>query len=229
MISISCNSRGANNNDVIPVIVQNNDLTPTITKEKDSIFFSFSSLCNFQLNILSNNNATLSINGKIRKGLITKNKYSKDFFDFVEKNKVLITFSVEDSNIIVENQKYQFDCEGAKFIMLNRVNNDNESLSLIKNFLEENTSVLNDNIEQINDKAYFLEKINQNKTAEFILEKITSNNPERVLAWLNLVDVYWKLNKKTQAKEKYEKYISLMKSQNKDLSKIPQRVKDRIK
>lgn len=147
----------------------------------------------------------------------------------MEKNKVLITFSFEDSNIIIENQKYQFDCEGAKFIMLNRVDNDNESLSLIKNFLDENLSVFNYNIEQINDKAYFLEKINQNKASEFILEKITSKNPDRVVAWLNLADVYWKQNKKIQAKEKYEKYISLMQSQNKDLNKIPQRVKDRIK
>ena len=196
-------------------------------KSKDSTYFSFSSACNFQLDILANNNAVLTINGKVKKGTIAKNKYSKGFFDFIEKNKVLITFSYEDPNIVVENQKYQFSCEGAKFIMLHKIKDDNESLNTIKQYLDENSSAFDD-IELINDKAYFLEKINQNKTSAYILEKIIEKKPERVVAWLNLGDVYWKLNKKEEAKEKYKKYISLMKSQNKDLKKIPARVNERI-
>jgi hypothetical protein len=49
------------------------------------------------------------------------------------------------------------------------------------------------------------------------------------VARLNLADVYWKLNYKEKAKEKYEIYIYLMKSQNKDLNKILKRVNERIK
>lgn len=218
LISLSCNSKSP----------ANTDFKSSIIEEKGSIFFSFSSACNFQLNILPNNNAFLSINGKSKKGIIVKNKYSDGFFDFKEKNNVIITFSYEDSNIIVENQKYQFSCEGAKFIILYRIKNDNESLGFIKNYFEENNSAFDD-IELINDKAYFLEKINQDKTSAFILEKIIEKKPERVVAWLNLGDVYWKLNKKEEAKEKYKKYVSLMKSQNKDLKKVPARVNERIK
>lgn len=180
---------------------------PLSTQKKDSIYFSFSSACNFQLNILSNNNAILSINGKNKKGTITKNKYSKGFYDFKEKNTTIITFSFEDSNIIVENQKYQFSCEGAKFIMLNKVKNDNESLNLIKNYFEETIETL-DNVELINDKAYFLEKINQDKTSAYILERVIEKNPDRVVAWLNLGDVYWKLNKKELAKKNIQ-HISI--------------------
>ena len=180
---------------------------PLSTQKKDSIYFSFSSACNFQLNILSNNNAILSINGKNKKGTITKNKYSKGFYDFKEKNTTIITFSFEDSNIIVENQKYQFSCEGAKFIMLNKVKNDNESLNLIKNYFEETIETL-DNVELINDKAYFLEKINQDKTSAYILERVIEKNPDRVVAWLKLGDVYWKLNKKKLAKKNIQ-HISI--------------------
>ncbi|MCV9926937.1 tetratricopeptide repeat protein [Flavobacterium sp. LS1R49] len=195
---------------------------------KDSTYFSFSSSCNIQLEISDAKNAILNINGKTKKGTIIKNKYSKGFFDFKENNIVIITFSFEDSNIVVENQKYQFECEGAKFIILDKIKNDNESLVKVKNYLNENQTIFDENIESINDKAYFLEKINQYKSSAYILEKIIERKPDRVVAWLNLGDVYWELNKKEEAQTKYLKYISLMKTQKKDLKKIPQRVNERI-
>lgn len=196
---------------------------------KDSIYFSFSSCCNIQLEISGFKNTILKINGKNKKGIISKNKYSKEFYDFKENNIKIITFSFENSNLIIENQKYQFECEDAKYIMLDKIQNDNESLIKIQNYLNENKTILDDNIESFNDKAYYLEKINQFKSSAYILEVIIDRKPDRVVTWLNLGDVYWELDKKEDAQKKYLKYITLMKSQNKDLNKIPKRVYDRIK
>ncbi|WP_312400015.1 tetratricopeptide repeat protein, partial [Chryseobacterium sp.] len=63
----------------------------------------------------------------------------------------------------------------------------------------------------------------------FLLKKIIQKFPSRVVAYLNLADNYWAINDKDLAKKNYKKYIELMKSQNKDQSKIPQRVFERIK
>lgn len=48
LISISCNSKSSTNNDIVTKIDRTKDDIQTITKEKESIYFSFSSLCNFQ-------------------------------------------------------------------------------------------------------------------------------------------------------------------------------------
>ncbi|WP_407404127.1 hypothetical protein [Chryseobacterium sp.] len=36
-----------------------------------------------------------------------------------------------------------------------------------------------------------------------------------MVAWLNLADTYWELDEKAKSKDAYQKYISLIKSQNK--------------
>jgi|GEM_PF-1534730 len=196
----------------------------------DSTYFSFSSSCNIELKILHKRNAILNINGKTKKGIISINRYSKDFFDFKDNtNNILVTFSFENSNIAIENQKYQFECEDAKFIVLYKIKNDNESLIRIKEYLNDNQTIFDDNIESLNDKAFFLEKNKQFKSSAFILEKITLKRPDRVVAWLNLGDVYWEINKINESRMAYLKYIELMKSQNKDLNKIPNRVYERSK
>ncbi|PBI88355.1 hypothetical protein BSF41_24830 [Flavobacterium sp. ACN2] len=166
---------------------------------------------------------------KRRKVLFVKIDILNFFFDFKESNNVIITFSFEDSNIVIENQKYQFECEEAKFIVLYKIKNDNESLIRIKEYLNDNQTIFDDNIELINDKAYILEKNKQFKTSAYILEKIILKRPERVVAWLNLGDVYWEINKRKESKKVYSKYLELMKSQGKDLKKIPNRVYERLK
>lgn len=85
------------------------------------------------------------------------------------------------------------------------------------------------NIKNSNDIAYYLEKAKIYDEAIFILENIVKKEPTRIVAYLNLADAYWGLNNIEKAKESYRKYIELMKSQKKDLSKIPQRVYERIK
>uniref|UniRef100_A0AAU6WTA5 Tetratricopeptide repeat protein n=1 Tax=Chryseobacterium endophyticum TaxID=1854762 RepID=A0AAU6WTA5_9FLAO len=85
------------------------------------------------------------------------------------------------------------------------------------------------NVESANNQAFNLEKIGANQQSKILLEQIIRQFPDRIVAYLNLADVLWKIQDHDQAKINYTKYLSLMKSQNKNLSKVPQRVYDRIK
>ncbi|WBV59849.1 tetratricopeptide repeat protein [Chryseobacterium camelliae] len=85
------------------------------------------------------------------------------------------------------------------------------------------------NIETANNQAYALQQIGENYSSHALLEEIIKKSPERVVAYLNLADSYWDLNDKNKAKETYQKYISLMKSQKKEVSKIPERAYQRSK
>lgn len=85
------------------------------------------------------------------------------------------------------------------------------------------------NISQYNNIAYYLQQNKYYEESIFLINEILDKHPNRVVAYLNLADNYWSLNKKNQAKSSYQKYISLMKFQSKDLSKIPQRVYERVK
>lgn len=90
-------------------------------------------------------------------------------------------------------------------------------------------TVNNKNVVYLNNIAFYYLQKNENITAEILLEKILQNFPERVVAWLNLADLQWKLDEREKAKISYKKYLLLMKSQNKDLKKIPLRAYERIK
>lgn len=83
------------------------------------------------------------------------------------------------------------------------------------------------NVESANNQAFALEKLGANEESKTLLEEITRQFPDRIVAYLNLADIFWKLNEKDKAKENYIQYISLMKSQKKDLSKVPKRAHDR--
>lgn len=89
--------------------------------------------------------------------------------------------------------------------------------------------ISNGNIIVYNDIAFYLLDTGQLQFSLELINEILKISPSRTVAWLNLADNYWQLDEKSKAKEAYEKYIELMKSQNKDLSKIPQRVYDRSK
>lgn len=86
-----------------------------------------------------------------------------------------------------------------------------------------------ENIEESNNIAYYLEQLGVYKESIVLLKEILVIQLDRVVAYLNLADAYWGLNNKGEAKKSYQKYISLMKNENKDLKKIPQRVYERIK
>ncbi|WP_433829348.1 tetratricopeptide repeat protein [Flavobacterium anhuiense] len=121
-------------------------------------------------------------------------------------------------------------------------NNDLSSLDDIKNkekLIEldiykiadilKNNPVSESNVTLYNDAAFTLiEKENFNE-ARIILLDVINFSPDRVVAYLNLGDAQWGFNENDDAKKSYQKYLSLMKSQNKGLSKVPKRVYERIK
>lgn len=83
--------------------------------------------------------------------------------------------------------------------------------------------------DKLNDVAYYLEQSGAYKESILFLNEIIDNNPQRVVAWLNLADAQWGDNKKKDAKLSYKKYIYLMEVQKKDIKKIPKRAYERIK
>ncbi|TRX36195.1 tetratricopeptide repeat protein [Flavobacterium sp. ZT3R18] len=217
-ISISCNSQNKK--------AESNILHSNFPFN-NSLFFSYKSICNIKLEFLSDNDVVLIINGKIINGKMTQDKNDKSYFNIMENKKHIMSFSIEDSKIIVENQKYQFGCESAKFIELIQVDYDGKSLHEIKEYIKENTDIFD--IASLNDKAYYLEQMKCYKTSAYILEQILKKHPDRVVAYLNLGDARWGINDKENAEKSYKKYIELMTSQGKDLNKIPKRVYDRTK
>ncbi len=101
----------------------------------------------------------------------------------------------------------------------------------IKTPVQEEESIRNIdfvNVHEVNNIAYYLEQSGQYSESVFLLERILKKFPNRTVAYINLGDAYWGLGKQKQAKEAYEKYIELMKTNGKE-SKIPQRVYERIK
>ncbi|SMS12850.1 tetratricopeptide repeat protein [Pseudomonas viridiflava] len=78
----------------------------------------------------------------------------------------------------------------------------------------------------LNDTAYFWQQANYNGDAIWLLEKIIDNNPERVVAYLNLADAYWSEGEKQAAQKNYNTYVSIMIQQGRQ-QKIPSRVMER--
>lgn len=102
--------------------------------------------------------------------------------------------------------------------------NDNEIKQLLKEYtLNEKT------VNDYNNIAYYQEQNKEYNNSIFILDKILLQYPIRVVAWLNYADAKWGLNNKQESKEAYVKYYNLMNSQSKDMARVPQRVKDRMK
>ena len=82
---------------------------------------------------------------------------------------------------------------------------------------------------ELNDVAFFAYQAKGYSEAIYILEKVIEIYPTRVVAYLNIADSYFNLGNYDEAVKNYKIYISLMKSQKKDLKKIPKYVYDRVK
>jgi len=218
-ITLSCNSKNpAANENMVP---KENTIT-------ERVYFSYKSGCNVTLKLINNIKVVLTIGGKTKEGTIVKNPNSKDYFDVKQNGKTVVTFLYDEGGIIILNQQYQFECEQAKGIELSLVDDDELVFNEFKKYSDDREFIWND-VAAMNDKAYYLEQFKCYKTSSFILEKVLAKEPERVVAWLNLGDSYWGQNKKEEAQKAYKKYVTLMKKQNKDLNKIPQRVNERTK
>ena len=80
-------------------------------------------------------------------------------------------FAYEGSKIIIVNQKYQFGCESSKVIEVDKYISDKQLLEEFKKY-EKDSDYAFDDIDLINNKAYYLEQLNCYKTSEYILNKI---------------------------------------------------------
>ncbi len=166
----------------------------------------------------------------------TKNdSYTSDFVT-LEDDRIYFYSNSKGNAEFVDNHNLLY--EGKIFFLVD------DFMKKIINLIREKKLKLDiDNIEELlannpidkqnnnnyNNIAYTL-SINGNQTgAIHLLHKILQKFPDRVVAYLNLADSYWTIGNEDLAKENYKKYVELMKSQNKDLKKIPKEVWERIK
>ncbi|MBL3658886.1 tetratricopeptide repeat protein [Fulvivirga sediminis] len=88
--------------------------------------------------------------------------------------------------------------------------------------------IADENLRKYNDIAYYLEQSGAYAEAAYLLNKIIDQDPERVVAYINLGDAYWKMDQEEKAKEAYKEYFHLMNQKGK-ATKIPPYIKDRLK
>lgn len=84
------------------------------------------------------------------------------------------------------------------------------------------------NLVELNNFAYLLQKNNDNISAALVLQSIHEKYPSRTVAQLNLADSYWELGMRDSACPLYAQYIASMKSSGKQ-GKIPKTALDREK
>ncbi|WP_276877845.1 tetratricopeptide repeat protein [Chryseobacterium joostei] len=84
------------------------------------------------------------------------------------------------------------------------------------------------NLDDYNNIAFALSKNGNQKASIELLKQIITKFPDRTVAYLNLADSYWNIGEKDKAINNYKEYLTLMKTQKKDLKKIPRYVHSRI-
>jgi len=85
-----------------------------------------------------------------------------------------------------------------------------------------------DNVSFYNDIGFFLEQGEKYWDAVYVLEEVVKAVPDRTVAYINLGDAYFECKQNKITKDRYLKYIDLMKKEGKE-SKIPKRVFERVK
>jgi tetratricopeptide (TPR) repeat protein len=88
--------------------------------------------------------------------------------------------------------------------------------------------ITTDNVSIYNDLGFFLEQGGKYPEAVTLLEQVIKAVPSREVAYVNLGDSYWGLNKTTEAIGCYKTYADLMKKTGKE-KKISQKVLERLK
>jgi|GEM_PF-1759753 len=137
----------------------------------------------------------------------------------------------------LNNQKESAISKFNKYLTTFKAGYKNKSLGKLKSIgFEEVAEMLyfnplsESNVNDYNDIAFYNASTQKgNQSSILFLKRIVEKFPDRVVAYLNLGDSYFALDNKEYAKEAYNKYLELMKAQNKDISKVPPRVEERIK
>ncbi len=104
---------------------------------------------------------------------------------------------------------------------------ENQALMSGINLKADRILIDKNSLAKYNNIAYYLEQSKLYKEAIFLLEKIIKKFPNRTVAYINLGDAYWGLDKKNKAKEAYKIYVKQMKSLKRK-NRIPKKVIDRL-
>jgi tetratricopeptide (TPR) repeat protein len=88
--------------------------------------------------------------------------------------------------------------------------------------------ITTDNVTIYNDLGFFLEQGGKYQEAVTLLEQVIKAVPSREVAYVNLGDSYWGLNKTTEAIGYYKTYVDLLKKAGKE-KKISPKVFERLK
>ncbi len=95
--------------------------------------------------------------------------------------------------------------------------------------LANNILIDKNNVKKFNNIAYKYSLYKRYDISLTIINKVIEKFPTQVVAYLNRADCHWELKEKEKAKRDYKKYVQLMKEQNKDLTRIPDYVYERLK
>jgi len=203
------------------------------------IYFSYDSLANIIFLISDDKKeGEITIEGKKYAGVIRytgkiKRRYYDnsfdlyDSYDFFSNGKHLLTFISRKGDLSLTIKNDNYDIPGIisieNIIDLHPINHTDNMLMYGKD------SFIFGNVPLMAEKAYYLGTLGVLGESIYLFEKIISKSPDKLITYLNIADVYWENNYKEKAKEYYKKYIELMKSQGKDIDKIPSEVFERLK
>lgn len=149
---------------------------------------------------------------------------NSEMLDIDSKGFKSLTFYDSQGIIKSYNNLKKLYTDLSKYPILSYSFNETELLDFKKKF-----ALSQYNIDNYNNIAFILSKNGNQKVAIILLKQIVDKFPQRTVAYLNLADSYWAINNHDSAKENYKKYIVLMNSQKKDLTKIPKYVLERVK
>jgi hypothetical protein len=73
----------------------------------------------------------------------------------------------------------------------------------------------------LNDTGYLLQRAGYVRAALPVLTAVVHRAPSRAVAYLNRGDVYWQLDRPAAAQADYRRYVTLLRTQHKDTTRIP--------
>ena len=148
---------------------------------------------------------------------------NSDIFDFVSSEGIIISYKITPESIeLLEKVTYNL-----KEILKSVKSKKSLSAKNIDALLKE-VKIDSKSVTTYNDIAYYLQKNKYHKDAILILQHLLDRYPNRTVAYLNMADSLYELNKKDSAKSYYINYTRWMKFYNKE-NKIPKYVLKRIK
>jgi len=151
---------------------------------------------------------------------------NSDIFDFsndVSRKQVTISYKITPKSIeLLKSSTYTL-----KDVLQSVKNNKHLSIKNIIALLKE-VKINSKSVTTYNNIAYYLQKNGYHKEAILILQNVLERYSNRTVAYLNMADSLYELNKKDLAKSYYVNYTRWMKLNHKE-NKIPKRVFKRIK